>query len=164
LLGLQEKLPADLEKEEKDLLDSIIADLQEIQKNEEEIEKLNESNINRQKEINDLKADITLNNAKIQIYLVQLDEIPAEIINLDREIAHYQEANESDENVLHFEAVNEHGDFTNNYGEPLVPGIKYTAMVFSVIKPTHSEVAPQYKSVYSKFSSPQVFKGLQINN
>lgn len=165
LLGLQENLPTGKEKErekQKELLESIIADLQKIDTNDQEIEKLTVDNINRQKEINDLNSKITLNNTQIQIYNEQLETIPGEIDNIDREIAQYEGSGDSDDDNLYFLASNEKGDFTNNYGEPLLPGKKYTAMVFSVIKPSQSGVAPEYQSVYSKFSEPQVFNGLQI--
>ncbi|MFK8006914.1 MAG: hypothetical protein AB8H03_11105 [Saprospiraceae bacterium] len=51
-----------------------------------------------------------------------------------------------------FTAINLAGDFTDNYGEPLIHNNTYCALVFSVIKSTKPNQIPLFLSNYSKFS------------
>ncbi|MFK8163256.1 MAG: hypothetical protein AB8H12_12395 [Lewinella sp.] len=51
-----------------------------------------------------------------------------------------------------FVAINEHGDFTDNYGESLMTGQKYAALVLSVIKTSEPEAIPLFNTSFSVFS------------
>lgn len=164
LLGLQSNLPRNLEKEEKELIELIINDLQQIKTNETTIESKQDQNIDRLEEINDINSQITIINAQLQIYIAELAAIPKAIENLNAEIKKYESGNEDDKKFFYYEAENNDGDFTNNYGELLMPGESYTALVLSVIKASRSDVESQYESIYSQFSEPQTFKGIPQNN
>ncbi len=60
-------------------------------------------------------------------------------------------------NENRYVAINENGDFTDNYGEPLVNGEKYTALVYSVIKATEVDALPLFQPVFSSFSEAKIF-------
>lgn len=64
--------------------------------------------------------------------------------------------------VKEFVVINEAGDFTDNYGEPLMHNEKYVALVYSIIKPTEPEALPLFQAVYSSFSDGVEFKLQQL--
>ncbi|MEO1261790.1 MAG: hypothetical protein AAFZ15_23500 [Bacteroidota bacterium] len=61
-----------------------------------------------------------------------------------------------------FEAKNESGDFVDNYGQPLVHGSRYAALVFTVIKDTEPEAAPLFDPHASEFSDLELFDLVQL--
>lgn len=54
-------------------------------------------------------------------------------------------------------AVNTSGDFTDNYGEPLIHGERYQALVLSVVQSSEPSAYSLYQPVYSEFSTAVVF-------
>lgn len=165
MLGLQANLPKDLLAEQKEAVEKITQNLQTIESNKKAIGDKNNQNTERLAKINDMDSQVTIIKLENQIYEAELKAIPKEIENLDEEIKKYQkEEGDNKDGYFYYEAENNSGDFTNNYGDILIPGEEYTALVFSVIKDNRSDVEPQYQCVYSKFSHSVKFTGLNANN
>ena len=165
MLGLQANLPKDLLAEQKESVEKIVQNLQTIESNKTAIIDKNNQNTERLAKVNDMNSQATIIRLENQIYEAELKPIPKEIENLDEEIAKFGNQEGDKENgCFYYEAGNDSGDFTNNYGELLIPGQQYAALVFSVIKDNRSDVKPQYQCVYSKFSNPVKFLGLNANN
>lgn len=64
---------------------------------------------------------------------------------------------DKDAESVSFVAQNTMGDIVDNYGEPIVKGQKYNALVYTVIKPEKPEVVPLFVPVISLFSKSEEF-------
>lgn len=62
----------------------------------------------------------------------------------------------------YYEIINEDGDFTDNFGEPLVDGDSYCVAVLSMIKTTEPDAAPLFQGTLSDFSDETLFNLEQI--
>lgn len=89
----------------------------------------------------------------------KLEETHIQIQLLQEEIHAFEEKDQDVENQdeVRYVAVNENGDFTNNYGEPLQMGEAYVALVLSVIKDDQLDRQAQFKTSFSPFSGPQIY-------
>lgn len=56
-----------------------------------------------------------------------------------------------------FIAIDETGAFTDNYGEPLMREEKYSALIYSVIKPTEPSALPLFQPTFSPYSNSERF-------
>ncbi len=64
---------------------------------------------------------------------------------------------ESDSDYTYFMAYNDKGDFTDNFGEPMMQNHFYCALVYSVVKESSANVAPMYAPAMSEYSKPKMY-------
>lgn len=91
-----------------------------------------------------------------------VNKLKKELGELEKELAKFTPAESAAGPVKEFVAINEAGDFTDNYGEPLMHNEHYVALVYSIIKPTRPEALPLYQAVYSSFSDGVEFNLQQL--
>lgn len=91
-----------------------------------------------------------------------VNKLKKELGVLEKDLAKLEKDALKDPAVKHFVAINEAGDFTDNYGESLMHNEKYVALVYSIIKSTESEALPLFQAVYSSFSDEVEFKLQQL--
>ena len=91
-----------------------------------------------------------------------VNKLKKELGVLEKDLAKLEKDALKDPAVKHFVAINEAGDFTDNYGEPLMHNEKYVALVYSIIKSTEPEALPLFQAVYSSFSDEVEFKLQQL--
>ena len=119
---------------------TVYGDIEKIRDTIQDIEKtlaeLQSSDGNNKKEIKRLEKD--------------LKDLEKELKELEKD-----QQKETDQSARKYALINQNGDFTDNYGEPIISGESYTALVFSVIKPTEPDALPLFQPVYSPFSLSQ---------
>jgi len=98
-----------------------------------------------EKEIADLEKEI----ATLEKVMKQLKE--------DENTESSSSSSSSSSLTRQFIAVNENGDFSDNYGEPMIRKQTYTALVFSVIKSSDPEAIPIFQPIASPFSEGQIY-------
>lgn len=59
-------------------------------------------------------------------------------------------------------AINQSGDITDNYGEPLLYGERYVALVLSAVKSDEPSNYSLFQPVYSEFSAAEIFTLQQL--
>lgn len=91
-----------------------------------------------------------------------VNKLKKELGVLEKDLAKLEKDALKDPAVKHFVAINEAGDFTDNYGEPLMHNEKYVALVYSIIKSTEPEALPLFQAVSSSFSDEVEFKLQQL--
>ncbi|NOS93274.1 MAG: hypothetical protein HOP30_15255 [Cyclobacteriaceae bacterium] len=142
------------------LLDKIIANFQQLKE-------LESKELDLSKNINDWRSKQKKISTEIVLLTAELGMLQDELNMLSTEKAAFDtlsnQFSDSDHaGYSYYEVVNEDGDFTDNFGEPLVTGNTYCAAVLSVIKSTEPDAAPLFQSTLSDFSGATAFQLTQI--
>ena len=112
------------------------------------------------KTLNQLRATLKEIEGSEKPSAAQLKTLKKEIKDLEKEEKDLEADSKTvSESSLtrQFIAVNEDGSFTDNYGETMITGETYTALVFSVIKSSEPEAIPLFQTIYSPFSKGRRF-------
>lgn len=152
---------ADEQSEQYTLLNRIIADYQKLSTTEVTEVNLASEIITTRNELRKLSTESVLLKAQQGMLQDELKKLPADIEKASAQLDSLKEG-KPDVDYEYYEAVNESGDFTDNYGEPLVTGNSYCAVILSVIKSDEPEAAPLYQNRMSDFSDPVLFNLPQI--
>lgn len=149
----------------------------EIQERAAELLKLQKEIASMKKKILDFKQALQSTKEKEQYETEQeievikkLEELEIQIQLLQDEIHELEKGDKGVEeeestakpvegasDLVRFVAVNEQGDFTDNYGEPLQTGEAYVALVLSRIKDDQLGQQARFKSSFSSFSEPKIY-------
>lgn len=127
--------------------DKVKEDLKAMEATAKELEKT----IEKMKKSGATKKDI-------QELIKELSELEKEYEQLKKDAS----KNGTITEAKHFVAINKNGDFTDNYGEPMIHGETYTALVYSIIKPTEPDALPLFQPVYSSFADGAEFTLKQL--
>lgn len=151
----------DEQSEQSKLLDAIIANFKKL--SEIEVTEISLStDINAwRSELKKLNTEIVLITAQQEMVKDELNTLPDDIQKLSDQLEQLSKG-EAGEDYDYYEAVNESGDFTDNYGEPLVTGDLYCAVILSAIKDSEPEAATLYQNRMSGFSESVRFRLEQI--
>ena len=94
----------------------------------------------------------------IQELLKELSELEKEYKQLKKDVSNGSTGSD----LKHFVAINKKGDFTDNYGEPMIHGETYTALIYSIIKPTEPDALPLFQPVYSSYADGEEYTLQQL--
>ncbi len=118
---------------------------------DEDLQNMQDTLAEMQKTLENMKENEDQDPESLASLEAEIADLEVEINKLKKDLGDPKSAK------VRFVATNEKGNFTDNYGEPLVETETYTALVLSVIKDNQPEAQPLFQPVYSAFSKPLVY-------
>lgn len=143
------------------LVDAVIKDFEDLAAVQVEETTLSSQVLDARKEWKKLKNELIIAQLNYDMVKGELETIPVAMENIERELDKLQGESE-DKNFTYFEAVNEQGDFTDNYGEPLATGLDYCAVILSIIKDSEPEAQGLYQNQMSNFTQSATFNSQEL--
>ncbi len=113
----------------------------------------------RNAELKEVNTNIILKNTQRGIINDQLIDLNVELKTVSDHLNQLTTLKKDDKagDYFYYEAMNEAGDFTDNYGECTVNAQSYCVLIMSAIQDSQPEAAPLYQGRMSGFSTPVPF-------
>lgn len=145
-------------KKISDQIKNLQSEIKELENGDNTESPIDEDLQNMQRTLEDMQKTLEDMKQNENQDAEDLERLEKEILDLEVEIGKLKkDLGDPQSDKVRFVASNENGDFTDNYGEPLVDNETYTALVFSVIKDDQPEAQPLFQPVYSSFSKSLVY-------
>ncbi|MFZ6011716.1 MAG: hypothetical protein ACOYXT_15340 [Bacteroidota bacterium] len=143
------------EQKDEDLLLVAILDLfRRIDVIEVQLPPLTNEIIGLRAKLKNASTEVILLDAKQRILQDQRDQLPVLLGKLSTQL---QALGTYDKTYRYYVASDTAGAFTDNYGEQLMPGKSYCAVLLSIIKDSEPDAAGLYMNRMSRFSADVVF-------
>lgn len=162
-IEFKEQIPAEQEQQ-TELVDQIIKNYQEIDRLENNEKKASNQITLLNAELKKLNTDMILANAQLDILKDMDSKLSQQLQSINDYLDQLNQLQKDDKRgeFQYFEAVNKAGDFTDNYGEALMTGNAYCALVYTVIKDSEPEAATLFAGRASGFANPVEYTLIQL--
>lgn len=160
-LAYQQQVGND-KSEQATLIEAIIKDFEALSNVQAEESDLSTQLLSLRNELKQKANELVIAQSQQEIVKDELTRLPMTIKHTKNTVTWLSGKEDSEKDFDFYEVVNEAGDFVDNYGEALVNGAGYCAVVLSVIKDAEPEAQPLYQNQASGFSSPVNFNPTQL--